>query len=160
MMRAALYPGSFDPVTRGHLDIIMRGTKLFDLVIVGVATNISKRPMFDLEQRVAFIEHATRDIEAVEVSSLDGLLVDEASRLGCVAILRGVRNAADFDYESRMTLMNARLAPKIETTFLMASPEYVFVSSSLIKEVARFGGSIEGLVPSDVERALHHHLRT
>lgn len=157
MSRTALYPGSFDPMTLGHADIIERGLRLFDKVVVGVAVNISKKPIFTLEERIAFI-HARFAQERVEVATLDGLLVHEARRLGCAAILRGIRNGSDFDYEFRMTCMNGHLAPELETVFLMASPEHLFVSSSLIKEVARFGGQIADFVTPDVAQALAERL--
>lgn len=157
MERTALYPGSFDPMTHGHADIIERGLRLFDRIIVGVAVNISKKPLFSLEERVGFLEARFPQAE-VEIAHLDGLLVDEAKRLGCVAILRGIRNGSDFDYEFRMTCMNGHLAPELETVFLMADPEHLFVSSSLIKEVARFGGEITDFVPEDVAQALGERL--
>ncbi len=156
MSRAALYPGSFDPITVGHTSVIARGTRIFDEVVVGIARNISKKPMFTLEERIAFIEHALEEegIEGVRIEVVDGLLVDEARRLGCGAILRGLRAVSDFDYELRMTTMNRELAPEVETVFVMTEADKFHVSSSLIKEVARFGGDVTRFVTAEVAEAL------
>jgi pantetheine-phosphate adenylyltransferase len=152
--RIALYPGSFDPVTRGHINLIQRSLSLFDKIIVGIAVNISKKPMFTFEQRAEFILEALPHAP-VEVVTLDGLLVHEARRLQCTAILRGLRSGSDFDYEFRMTSMNSALDDDIETVFLMSDPADLFISSSLIKEVSRFGGDIDEFVPPKVAAALN-----
>ena len=157
MERIALYPGSFDPVTVGHADLIERGLKLFDKIYVGIAINIKKRPVFDFDDRAAFINTLFPD-DRVEVVTLDGLLVEEGKRLGCQAILRGIRTASDFDYEFRMTSMNSKLAPELETVFLMSTPENLFISSSLVKEVAKFGGDITPYVPPHVAQPLIERL--
>ncbi len=156
MSHAALYPGSFDPITRGHTSVIARGVRIFDEVVVGIARNISKKPMFTLEERIGFIEGALEDegIDRVRIEVVDGLLVEEARRLGCGAILRGLRAVSDFDYELRMTTMNRELAPEVETVFLMTEADKFHVSSSLIKEVARFGGDVTRFVTAEVAEAL------
>ena len=151
--RVALYPGSFDPLTRGHVRLIQRALSLFDRVVVAIAVNISKQPLFSFEERSAFIHHALPEAP-IEVVTIQGLLIEEARRLECSAILRGLRSSSDFDYEFRMTSMNSTLADDIETVFLMSDPQDLFISSSLIKEVARFGGDIQGLVPDEVAQAL------
>ena len=156
MTRRALYPGSFDPITHGHTSVIRRGLRLFDEVVVGIARNISKKPMFSLEERVALIEGALEEegLEGWRIEVIDGLLVQEASRLECLAILRGLRAVSDFDYELRMTTMNRDLAPEIETVFLMTEADKFHVSSSLIKEVSRFGGDVSEYVTTQVAEAL------
>lgn len=153
MTRTALFPGSFDPVTHGHLNLIERGLRVFDHVIVGIAINVSKKPMFSFEERADFIRQALPDA-SISIETLDGLLVHEAERLGAAAILRGLRAVSDFDYELRMTTMNRNLAPDLETIFLMTEQDHFFISSSLIKEVARFGGDISTFVPPHVADAL------
>lgn len=154
--RHALYPGTFDPVTLGHVHLIERALSLFDRVYVGIAVNIKKTPLFSFEQRAQFIHDALPDAP-IEVVTLDGLLVHEAQRLDCGAILRGLRNATDFDYEFQMTAMNHSLAPAIETVFLMSQPSDLFISSSLVKEVARFHGDISPYVTPPVAQALAAH---
>ena len=158
MTRTALFPGSFDPVTHGHLNLIERGLRVFDHVIVGIAINVSKKtPMFSFEERAGFIRDALPDA-SISIETLDGLLVHEAPRLGATAILRGLRAVSDFDYELRMTTMNRNLAPDLETVFLMTEQDHFFISSSLIKEVARFGGDISKFVPPHVAQALTSRL--
>ncbi len=153
MTRTALFPGSFDPVTFGHLNLIERGLRLFDHVIVGVSVNLSNQPMSSFDERADFIQRAL-PAASLSIETLDGLLVHEAQRLGCSAILRGLRAVSDFDYELRMTTMNRNLAPDLETVFLMTEQDHFFISSSLIKEVARFGGDISTFVPPHVRDAL------
>lgn len=153
MTRRAIYPGSFDPITMGHLDIIERSSKLFDEVVVAVLVNINKRPMFSPEERVEMIRDALA-WPNVRVDTFEGLLVDYASRKGAQAIVRGIRAVSDYEYELQMALMNRRLDPSVETVFLMAAEAYSYLSSGLIKEVFKLGGSIAGLVPEPVERRM------
>jgi pantetheine-phosphate adenylyltransferase len=151
--RVALYPGTFDPVTNGHIDIIGRAARLVDRLVVGVAINIGKGPLFDLEERVALVEAevaaiAARNGTAIEVRPFEGLLVQYAREIGAKMIIRGLRAVADFDYEFQMVGMNRRLDPDIETVFLMASETNQFIASRLVKEIARLGGDISGFVPA------------
>lgn len=150
--RIALYPGTFDPVTNGHLDIIGRAARLADRLVVGVAINIGKGPLFDLEERVALVEAevaplAARNGTVIEVRPFEGLLVQYARQIGARMIIRGLRAVADFDYEFQMVGMNRRLDQEIETVFLMASETNQFIASRLVKEIARLGGDISGFVP-------------
>ena len=153
-MRTARYPGTFDPVTNGHLDLIRRALRLFDRVIVAVGTGLGKAPMFTVEERVGFIERAVDGLDGVAVSRFDGLLVDAVRDAGAVAIIRGLREVSDFEYEFQMALMNRRLASEIETVFLMPSESYTYLDSTIVKEVALLGGDISGLVPDGVADAL------
>lgn len=150
----AIYPGSFDPFTNGHLDLIERSTHLFDKLIVAVLRNEEKRPLFSVEERQAMLREVLAGYANVEVDAFDGLLVDFASRRGASVILRGIRAISDYEYELQMALMNRRLHPEIETVFLLASEDYSFISSRLVKEVAALGGNISGLVPPVVEQRL------
>ncbi|HEU5180880.1 MAG TPA: pantetheine-phosphate adenylyltransferase [Candidatus Polarisedimenticolia bacterium] len=150
----AVYPGSFDPVTHGHLDIIRRGSRLFDRIVVAVLKNPEKKPMFPLAERRRILRQATREIPNVSIDSFDGLLVDYARRRKARVIVRGLRALSDFEYEFQMALMNRRLDATIETVFMMPSEAYSYLSSRLVKEVARLGGSVAGLVPPEVERRL------
>ncbi|CAN5619338.1 pantetheine-phosphate adenylyltransferase [soil metagenome] len=153
-MARALCPGSFDPVTNGHVDVIERAARYFEGVVVAVIRNPSKNPMFTLEERTAMLSEALAGLENVEISSFDGLLVDHARQLGISLVVKGLRAVSDFEYELQMAQMNARLAPELDTMFVTATPEWAFLSSSLVKEVARYGGRVEGLVPKGVESAL------
>jgi pantetheine-phosphate adenylyltransferase len=150
----AVYPGSFDPITNGHLDLIMRGAMLFDRLVVALLRNESKEPLFTLGERTAMLREVVRECPNVEVDSFDGLLVDFAARKNATAILRGIRAISDYEYELQMALMNRRLRPEIETVFLMAGEAYSFISSRLVKEVFALGGNISGLVPPSVEAQL------
>jgi pantetheine-phosphate adenylyltransferase len=149
----ALCPGTFDPVTNGHLDIIGRATKLFEAVVVGVLENPSKAPLFALEERVALLEEGVRDLANVRVRSFRGLLVDFARAEGATAIVKGLRAVSDYEYEIQMAQMNQRIGA-VETLFIPTNPKWSFLSSSLVKEVAGYGGDVEGLVPDHVRVAL------
>lgn len=153
-MRIAVYPGSFDPITCGHLDIIERVRCLFDRVIVAVAVNDRKRPFFTAEERLAMIRAAVGGFPNVEVDSFSGLLVNFVRLCGAQVVVRGLRAVSDFEAEFQMALMNRRLNPEVETLFMMTSPEYSYVSSRIVKEIASLGGSVAGLVPEDVEQQL------
>jgi pantetheine-phosphate adenylyltransferase len=157
--RVALYPGSFDPLTMGHVDIIQRGSALFDKIIVAVLRNVDKKPMFTVEERLEMIEESFRKLDNVEADSFSGLLVDYAAQREATTIVRGIRAISDFEYEFQMALMNRRLAPTIETVFMMPAEEYSYVSSRLVKEVATLGGDIVGLVPKGVETRLYERVR-
>ncbi len=154
MKRIAVYPGTFDPATNGHLDLVERGRRHFDELIIALLRNEDKEPMFTVEQRMRFLEEAVSTWANVSVESFEGLLVDYAARVGASVILRGVRAVSDFEYELQMALMNRRLSPGIETVFLMPSEAYSYLSSRLVREVARLGGNLDGLVPEGVARAL------
>ena len=150
----AVYPGSFDPLTNGHLDLIERSLRIFDDVIVAVVTNPAKTSLFSDAERIEMIREATRTFRQIEVVIFDGLLVDLVARLGARAIIRGIRAVSDFEYEFQMALMNRKLREEIEAVFLMPHEAYSYISSRLIKEVAQYGGSVTGLVPPGVERRL------
>jgi pantetheine-phosphate adenylyltransferase len=150
----AVYPGSFDPLTNGHLDLIERSLRIFDELIVAVVTNPGKHALFSDAERIEMIREATRNLREIEVVVFDGLLVDLVARLGARAIVRGLRAVSDFEYEFQMALMNRKLREEIETVFLMPHEAYSYISSRLIKEVAGYGGSVAGLVPAGVEKRL------
>jgi pantetheine-phosphate adenylyltransferase len=149
----ALCPGTFDPVTNGHLDIIGRTSQRFDAVVVGVLENPSKQPLFSLEERVGLLGEALRELPNVRVGSFRGLLVDHAKAQGADVIVKGLRAVSDYEYEIQMAQMNVRIG-EVETLLMPTNPKWSFLSSSLVKEVARFGGDVEGLVPEHVRRAL------
>lgn len=159
MTSIAISSGSFDPITLGHLDIIKRGAKVFDEVYVVVLNNSSKKPFFSVEERLELIREATKDIPNVKVDSHSGLLVEYAKMRNANAILRGLRAVSDFEYEMQITSMNRKLDENIETFFIMTNNQYSFLSSSIVKEVARYGGSVVDLVPPIVERALKESLK-
>lgn len=146
----AIFPGSFDPITNGHLDLIERGSRLFDALVVAVLQNEAKQPLFSVQDRVEMLREVVREKSNVEVDCFDGLLVTYAARRGAQVILRGIRAISDYEYELQMALTNRRLAPQIETVFLMAGEANSFVSSRLVKEVARLGGDIAGFVPASI----------
>ena len=154
MTRVGVYPGSFDPITKGHEDLIHRSLAFVDQLVVAVAVNVAKQPLFTLEERVALIQQTVRD-KAIEVRSFDGLLVDFARSVNATVIVRGLRAVSDFEYEFQMALMNRTLAPKIETVFLVPAFDLTYLSSSLVREVARFGGDVSALVHPAVQQALH-----
>ena len=153
-MATALCPGSFDPPTNGHIDVIERASRYFETVVVAVIANPSKEPMFTLEQRTDMLRDALTHVENIEISSFDGLLVDYAKDRDLGVVVKGLRAISDFEYELQMAQMNSNLLPGLDTMFMTARPDWAFLSSSLVKEVARYGGSIEGLVPPGVAKAL------
>ena len=159
MTRIAVYPGSFDPITKGHEDLIHRSLAFVDKLVVAVAVNVSKQPLFTLDERVALIEQTARDT-AIAVRAFDGLLVDFARSVGATVIVRGLRAVSDFEYEFQMALMNRTLAPKLETVFLVPAFDLTYLSSSLVREVARFGGDVSALVHPAVQQALRQKLGT
>jgi pantetheine-phosphate adenylyltransferase len=163
--RIAVYPGTFDPVTNGHLDVIGRAARLVDRLVVGVAINIGKGPLFDLEERVDLVRAevapiATRPGTVIEVRPFQGLLVHSAREIGARMIIRGLRAVSDFDYEFQLAWMNRKLDPNIETVFLCPNEDYFYVNSTLVKEIARLGGDIEEFVPPGVRNALARKLKT
>ncbi len=152
--RVAVYPGTFDPITNGHLDILQRALAVFDRLIVSIATNPRKTPLFTVDERIEFIRKAIGDDDRVEFDSFSGLLIDYCRRRKAICVVRGLRAMADFEYEFQFAHMNRRLAPEIDSIFFMTDERNHYVSSSLVKEVASFGGDISGLVPTEVEQAL------
>jgi len=154
LKRIAIYPGSFDPVTNGHLDIVQRGLYLFDHLIVAILKNPSKHSLFTVEERVDLLKESTKKFKNVEIGTFDGLLVDYAKQCNAVAILRGMRAVSDFEYEFQLALMNRRFNREIQTVFLMTGMRWIYTSSSIIKEAARFDGDISGMVPQIVQDRL------
>jgi pantetheine-phosphate adenylyltransferase len=154
----AIYPGSFDPITNGHLDLIQRGSRLFNRLVVSILRNEKKEPLFSLEERMEMLREVARDYPNVDVDSFDGLLVDYAAARSATVLLRGIRAISDYEYELQMALMNKRLRPEIETVFLMANEAYSFISSRLVKEVFRLGGNISGLAPPLVEARMRQRI--
>ncbi len=150
----AIYPGSFDPITHGHLDLIERGSRLFDQLVVAILTNIEKQPLFTVEERVAMLREVTAEMPNVSIDTFSGLLVEYALRKKARAILRGIRAFSDYEYELQMALMNRQLEPTIETVFLTPAEAYSHISSRLVKEIFQHGGSLQGLVPPVVEERL------
>jgi len=160
MPTLAVFPGSFDPLTNGHVDIITRGTRLFDRIIVAILVNAEKQPLFSMEERVEIAREVFKDMPSVEVDTFAGLLVDYVERRKAHAIVRGLRAMSDFEYEFQMALMNQRLNGRIETVFMMPAEQYTYISSRLIKEVFALGGRVHGLVPDMVEERLRTKVRT
>ncbi len=157
--RVALYPGSFDPLTLGHVDIIERGSSLFDTIIVAVLENIEKTPMFTVEERLEMIGETFAKLDNVEADSFSGLLVDYAAKQNATTIVRGIRAISDFEYEFQMALMNRRLNAAVETVFMMPKEDFSYLSSRLVKEVFFLGGNLDGLVPADVLRIMGQKLK-
>jgi pantetheine-phosphate adenylyltransferase len=157
-MVIAVYPGSFDPITNGHLDLVERGARLCDRLIVAVLGNESKQPLFTVAERMEMLREVVRDYPNVEVDSFEGLLVDYARQKGATAIVRGIRAISDYEYELQMALMNRRLCPSVETVFLMSGEAYSFISSRIVKELIRLGGNLTGLVPASVEVRLRNRV--
>ena len=152
--RLAIYPGSFDPLTNGHVDIILRGARLFERILVAVLVNADKKPLFDAAERVAMVREVFKEYPNVEVDTFDGLLVEYARRKRANVLVRGLRAVSDFEYEFQMALMNRHLEPALETVFMMPAEQYTYLSSRLIKEVVSLGGDVHGLVPTLVEARL------
>src|SRR5215469_16743684 len=150
----AIYPGSFDPVTNGHLDLIDRGTKIFDRLVVAILRNTEKDPLFSLEERMEMLAEVTAPYGNVEIDSFHGLLVEYARKRRAQVLLRGIRAVSDYEYELQMAMMNRKLEPGLETVFMLPAVEYSFLSSRLVREIAQLGGSVRGLVPSAVELRL------
>jgi len=154
MSRTAIYPGTFDPVTNGHVDLVRRSCAIFDRVIISIAPSPKKGPLFTIDERIAMMREATSDIPGVEVEAFEGLLVEHVVAKEASVIIRGLRAVSDFEYELQMALMNRRLSDEVETVFMMPSEEYSFLTSSVIKEVAGYGGNVDGLVPPNVAKLL------
>jgi len=157
-MRAAIYPGTFDPITNGHLDIIQRAATIFDRVTVAVTTNPGKKPLFEVSERVQMIRQLTASYSSVEVDSFTGLLVDYVKSKGATAIVRGLRAVSDFEYEFQMALVNRKIAETVETVFLMPNEKYTYLNSTIVKEVAAFGGDVSRFVPPEVLVLLNQKL--
>lgn len=155
----AIYPGSFDPLTNGHLDLIERGSKIFDELVIAILRNSEKDPLFSVDERREMLEETTSQYDNVRIDTFDGLLVDYVARAGAQAVLRGIRAISDYEYELQMALMNRRLDSNIETVFMMPADSYSYLSSRLVKEVFRLGGSVNGLVPAVVEERLYQKVR-
>jgi len=160
MPTLAVYPGSFDPLTNGHVDIISRGARIFDLIIVAILINAEKAPLFSMEERLKIAQEVFKDFPNVEIDTFDGLLVDYVERRRAHVIVRGLRAVSDFEFEFQMALMNRRLNGKIETVFMMPAEQYSYISSRLIKEVFSLGGRVHGLVPDTVEERLRQKVNT
>jgi pantetheine-phosphate adenylyltransferase len=154
----AIYPGSFDPPTNGHLDLIERGSKIFDELVVAILRNPDKDPLFNVSERAAMLEALTGHYSNVRVDTFDGLTVDYAVKVGASSVLRGIRALSDYEYELQMALMNRKLRPELETVFMMPAEKYSYLSSRLVREVAQLGGSVKGLVPELVEQNLRGKL--
>ena len=158
-MRRAIYPGSFDPVTNGHVDVIERARKLFDEIVVAVAVNDQKQPFFTLDERLGFLRQVTAQLEGVKVEPLDGLLVEFAAQQNAHAVVRGLRAISDFEFEFQMALMTRKLEASVETIFLMPKEEYTYLSSRIVKEIARLGGDVSGFVPRCVRESFEKKLK-
>lgn len=157
--RIGVYPGSFDPITNGHVDLMERCLRIFDRIIIGVAPSLDKSPVFTLEERMDLIREVLGDKPDIEVDVIEGLLVDYVKEKGATAVIRGLRAISDFEYEFQLALMNRKMDPNFETVFLMPSIRYTYLSSSIIKEVARFGGCLKDMVPETVEKRLKEKMK-
>lgn len=159
-MKLAIYPGTFDPITNGHLDIVNRAAQLFDHIKVVVSNNPQKNPLFSLDERKRMVEITVKNLSNVEVDAYDGLLVHYAQNEGASALIRGLRAVSDFEYEFQMALMNRKLMPKLETVFLMPSEEFTYTNSSIVKEVARLGGQVDCFLPATVAKMLKEKMNS
>jgi pantetheine-phosphate adenylyltransferase len=159
-MKIGIYPGTFDPITHGHTDIITRSLRVFDKVVIAVAPNPAKHPLFNLDERLDMVKLVMKDLGQVEVTTFDGLLVDYVERSGAHAIIRGLRAISDFEHEFQMALINRKLAEKVETVFLMPSEEYSYLSSTIIKDVASHGGALTEFLHPEVARRLQERIRS
>jgi pantetheine-phosphate adenylyltransferase len=159
MKSRAVYPGTFDPVTYGHIDLIQRSAKLFDEVVIAVLRNAEKRPLFTVDERVGMLEDVVKDIPNASVITFEGLLVEFAEQIGASVIVRGIRAVSDYEYELQMAMMNRRLSAKVETVFMMPAETYSYLSSRLVKEISLLGGAVRGLVPPSVEQRLNRRHR-
>jgi pantetheine-phosphate adenylyltransferase len=156
MSKIAVYPGSFDPITNGHLDIVRRASQMFDRVVVAVASGVDKNPLFDIDERIDMVQKAVARLRNVRVDRIDGLLVNYVRRKRATVIVRGLRAVSDFEFEFQLALMNRKLDSRIETIFLMTKDEYTFISSRLVKEISQLGGDVSDFVPRGVKRTLAH----
>ncbi|MGA2139682.1 MAG: pantetheine-phosphate adenylyltransferase [Verrucomicrobiia bacterium] len=156
MSKIAVYPGGFDPITNGHLDIVRRASQMFDRVVVAVASSVDKHPLFDIDERIDMVQKAVAGLRNVQVDRIDGLLVNYVRRKRAAVIVRGLRAVSDFEFEFQLALMNRKLDSRIETIFLMTKDEYTFISSRLVKEISQLGGDVSGFVPRGVKRTLAH----
>jgi pantetheine-phosphate adenylyltransferase len=154
----AIYPGSFDPPTNGHLDLIQRGSKIFEELVVAILRNSEKSPMFSLAERLEMLRELTADLRNVRIDTFDGLMVEYAKSINAMCVLRGIRAISDYEYELQMALLNRKLEPTLETVFMMPADKYSYVSSRLVREVAQLGGPVKGLVPEVVEHKLREKL--
>jgi pantetheine-phosphate adenylyltransferase len=160
MKRIAVYPGSFDPVTKGHLDIINRALEFVDELVIAILINPEKKALFSVKERMEMIRNCIPKNDSVQIDQFDGLLVEYARKKNAQMIIRGLRAVSDFDYEFQMALMNRRLEPQIETVFLVPAEQYSYVSSRMVKEISQLGGSVRGLVPDEVEKKMQKKFRT
>ena len=156
MPKIAVYPGGFDPITNGHLDIVRRASQMFDRVVVAVASSVDKHPLFAIDERIDMVQKAVAGLRNVRVDRMDGLLVTYVRRKRAAVIVRGLRAVSDFEFEFKLALMNRKLDSRIETIFLMTKDKYTFISSRLVKEISQLGGDVSGFVPRGVERTLAH----
>ena len=157
-MKIGVYPGTFDPITNGHMDIIERASRIFDKLVVGVLFNMNKKPLFTVDERVEFIKESCKSLANVEVDCFSGLLIEFVKNKNANTIVKGLRAVSDFEYEFQMALMNRKLDEDVETVFMMTNSKYSYLSSSLIKEVAKFGGCIGGLIPENVEKSIYEKI--